>query len=52
MIWLKEKISRKLSNAPSGLASASEGRRWKLMAMLKHARRLLVLFAPSLAQGI
>jgi hypothetical protein len=39
MISLKGKTSRKLSSAPSGLASASEGRRWILIAMLKHARR-------------
>jgi hypothetical protein len=34
---IKEIIQR-----PSGLASASEGRRWKLMEMLKHVRRPLV----------
>jgi hypothetical protein len=37
---------------PSGPASAYESRRWKLMAMLKHARRPLALCAPLLALGI
>ena len=44
---IKEIIQR-----PSGLASASEGQRWKLMALLKHVRGLLALCVPSLAQGI
>jgi hypothetical protein len=37
---------------PSGPASVSEGRRWKLMTMLKRVRGLSTLFAPSLAQEI
>jgi hypothetical protein len=44
--------SKKSSSAPSGLASASEGRRWILMVMLKHVRRPLVLCVPSLVRGI
>jgi hypothetical protein len=44
--------SKKSSNAPSGFASASKGRRWKSMTLLKHARGLLALFAPLLAQEI
>jgi hypothetical protein len=49
---IKRKTSRKLSSAPSGLASASEGRRWLLKVTSKHARRPLALFTPSLAQEI
>jgi hypothetical protein len=37
---------------PSGLALASKGRMWKLMAMLKHVRRPSALCVPSLARGI
>jgi hypothetical protein len=44
---IKEVIMR-----PSGPASASEGRRSKLMTPPKRVRRHSVLFAPSLAQEI
>jgi hypothetical protein len=43
---------KKSSCAPSGPASASEGRRLKLMTLSKHVRGLSALFAPSLAQEI
>jgi hypothetical protein len=39
-----------LSNALSGLASASEGQLLRLGMILKHARRLSTMFAPLLAQ--
>jgi hypothetical protein len=49
--WMEEWFYVKRC-APSGPASASEGRRWKLMTLSKHVRGLSVLFAPSLAQEI
>jgi hypothetical protein len=45
-------LIKKSSSAPSSPASASEGRRWKLMMMSKRVRGLSALFAPSLAQEI
>jgi hypothetical protein len=39
-----------LSNAPSGLTSASKGRLLRMGMILKHVRRLSTMFAPSLAQ--
>jgi hypothetical protein len=44
---IKEIIQR-----PSGLVSASEDRRWKLIAMSRHARGPLAPCVSSLAQGI
>jgi hypothetical protein len=38
-IWLKGRISKKSSSAPSSLASASEGRRLLLKVTSKHARK-------------
>jgi hypothetical protein len=52
IISLKGRISRKLSSAPSGLASAFEDRRWLLKVTSKHARRPLAMFVLSLAQEI
>jgi hypothetical protein len=43
---------RKLSSAPSGLASAFEDRRWLLKVMSKRVRRLLAMYVLSLAQEI
>jgi hypothetical protein len=42
---MQGKTSKKLFSDPSGLALASEGRRWKLIAMSKHVRGLLALCA-------
>jgi hypothetical protein len=49
---LKTREDIKEISAPSGLALASEDRRWKLMAMLKHVKRPLVMCVPLLARGI
>jgi hypothetical protein len=39
-----------LSNAPSGLALAFEGRLWRLKMMPKHDKRLSTMSVLSLAQ--
>jgi hypothetical protein len=52
MIKKQEKTPKKSSSAPFGIASTSEGRSWKLIAMSKHVREILALCVPSLAQGI
>jgi hypothetical protein len=50
IILLRGRTLRKLSSAPSSLASAFEGRRWRLKVMPKHVKRLSAISVLSLAQ--